>query len=355
MKSTEKPLVNVITPVYNGEPFLAECIESVLAQTYTHWDYTLIDNRSNDGTLKIAQRYAAQHPRIRVIRNPAHVGVIQNHNIAFRQISSNSKYCKVVHADDWLYPECIEKMVSLAETNPKIAIVGSYALFSRKPAIVGFAGLPYSCTIDRGGREACRMRLLGGPYVFGTASTLLFRSDILRSRHAFYNESNIHADSEACFEFLGERDFGFVHQVLSFRREQGGTTINFSQSFNTYLPGILLELVKYGAKYLSKSEQETRINAHLRDYYNYLGWEVYKFRERRFWDYHREKLAELGYPLSNARIMRAAILNGLEVALNPKHAVEAAVRRLGSAFSKATRRRLEPHPATSSISIVPNK
>ena len=60
----EQPQVSVITPVYNGEEFLSECIQSVLSQTYQNWDYTIVNNRSTDRTLEIAQSYAARDPRI---------------------------------------------------------------------------------------------------------------------------------------------------------------------------------------------------------------------------------------------------------------------------------------------------
>ena len=53
---------------------------------------------------------------------------MQNWNHALRKISPNSKYCKIVHADDWIFPQCIEQMVSVAERNPSVGIVGSYGL-----------------------------------------------------------------------------------------------------------------------------------------------------------------------------------------------------------------------------------
>ena len=47
-----EPFVSIVSPVYNGECYLRECIESVLAQTHTHWDYTIVNNCSTDRTLK---------------------------------------------------------------------------------------------------------------------------------------------------------------------------------------------------------------------------------------------------------------------------------------------------------------
>ena len=119
--------MSVVTPVFNGAKYLRACIESVLAQSYDNWDYTIVDNCSTDGSLAIAHEYAETHPQINVRSNEQFVGVIENHNRAFRSISPDAKYCKLVSADDWIYPECISKLVDLAERHPSVGIVGSYS------------------------------------------------------------------------------------------------------------------------------------------------------------------------------------------------------------------------------------
>ncbi len=333
MSPSPEPLVSVVTPVYNGEADLRECIESVLAQTYTHWDYTIVDNCSTDRTLQIAREFAERDPRIRVITNEAFVPAVENHNIAFRQMSPTSRYCKMVQADDCLFPECIEKMVRLADVNPTVAIVGSYGLVGVK---VESVGIPYSGLMNGpgcpaavvSGRDACRMRLLGGPYVFGSPTSVLYRADIVRSRHAFYNESNIHPDAEVCFEFLESRDFGFIHQVLVFIRPRPNSLTSFSQTQNTYLPEMLYNLVRYGAKYLDAAEVEARIDEVLHAYYRYLGREWYGHRGQDFWGYHREQLRSLGYTLSTPRLAAAALLHALSTVLHPGRWVRAVANRL---------------------------
>src|SRR6266581_1256369 len=88
MDMQTQPLVSLVTPVYNGEKYLAECIESVLVQTYQNWEYIIVNNCSTDRSREIAEGYAKQDARIRIHTNQKFVGMIQNHNIAFRQISS---------------------------------------------------------------------------------------------------------------------------------------------------------------------------------------------------------------------------------------------------------------------------
>ena len=314
------PLVSVVTPVYNGEPHLAECIQSVLSQTYTRWDYTIVNNCSTDRTLDIAREYAAKDPRLRIHNNEGFVPVIANYNVAFRQVSPESRYCKVVAADDWLFPECLEKMVRIAQQNARVAIVGSYNLLGTK--LMYGEILPYHTTVMPG-RDACRWRLLGGRNIFGAASLGLFRADIVRRRPSFYNESNLHADMEGCYELLEDGDLGFVHQVLTFRREHDESlTSRVADRLNTYQPNRLKELVRHGPRYLSDAEQKSRRRELLRTYYAYLATQVYERRGEEFWNFHKSKLAEVGLRLSKIQLARAFAAYTLDLLLNPKITLE---------------------------------
>ena len=122
---TNEPLVSVVTPVYNGEEFLPQCIESVMAQTYRNWDFTIVNNCSTDGSLAISLKYAATDPRIKVVNNTNFLRILENHNRALRCISPEAKYCKVLFADDWLFSNCLESMVANAELHPSVGIVSS--------------------------------------------------------------------------------------------------------------------------------------------------------------------------------------------------------------------------------------
>jgi glycosyltransferase involved in cell wall biosynthesis len=313
-----EPLISIVTPVYNGEKHLRECIHSVLAQTYSNWRFSIVNNRSTDGTLGIAQEYAARDSRISVVTNERFVGVMENYNNAVRQTSVDSAYCKVVAADDWLFPECLERMLGLFEANPGVGIVGAYQLCGTK---VAWQGLPYTQSIISG-RDACRMELMGGPYLFGSPTTIMYRADIVRTREVFFNEANLHSDTEACFEFLEHRDFGFVHQILTFGRVQQDSLTSYSKRYNTYTPSLLYLLLRYGPKYLTAEERSRRIDEVLRYHYHYLARQVYRRREPEFWRFHRTKLTELGYPLRPCRLARAVVAVAADLLLNPKHTAE---------------------------------
>ena len=334
MNTTEQPLVSIVTPVYNGALYLRECIESILAQTYSNWEYTIVNNCSTDDTLKIAEEYANKDKRIHVISNDNLLDVIANHNRAFRLISPSSKYCKDVSADDWLFPECLVKMVSVAEANPSVGIVGSYQLSGGGAKwtawCVRWAELPYPSTVIPG-REVCRVQLLGGPYVFGTPTSLLYRADLVRGQADFYPNSSPNADTSACYKYLRETDFGFVHQVLSYERIHEQAISTTCRSVNSYESSRLSDVLEYGPYYLTKEELTGRVDEVLADYYSFLGLSVFHCRNRAFWRYHKERLHDSGYSLSYGRVAKSAFVKLLDLVLNPKQTAEKMCRRLVTA------------------------
>lgn len=332
MDRMKLPLVSIVTPVYNEEKNIAECIESVLAQTYSNWEYVIVNNCSTDRTLQIAQSYAGRDARIRVSDNREFLRAVQNQNHALRQISTESKYCKVILGDDWIFPHCIAEMVELAEAHPSVGIVGAYGM--RGPA-VSWDGLPYPSTV-MAGRDICRWTLLGRPYVFGSPTSILLRSDLVRASESFYNESNIHADSEVCFKLLSHCDFGFVHQVLTYTRIREGSLRAFSERYNTYLSNNIDRLLKFGPAVLSKDELEVRLKNHLATYYQYLADSVFALREKEFWAYHRAKMESLGHPMSLPRLLVAVCAKGIDCLLNPKRTVEGLLEGAGKTSEGAT-------------------
>jgi glycosyltransferase involved in cell wall biosynthesis len=248
---SELPLVWVVTPVYNGERYLAEAIESVRAQTYRNWKYLIVDNCSTDETPEIARSYAEQDDRIRVHRNDRFLSMLANQNNALRQIPGDAAYCKMLHADDVLFPECLERMVELAVAHPSIGLVSSYRRFGTQ--IHGEGEVPAGVEVMPG-RDVCRAALVENVYVFGSPSTILLRADLVRERDPFYDEDYLQADAAACFDVLLSSDFGFVHQVLTYTRLHEHATTSTADRLNTYSSGWLIILTRYGRAHLRPDE-----------------------------------------------------------------------------------------------------
>ena len=126
--SAKGPFVSVVMPVYNGERFLREAIESVLAQSYGHFELVIVDDGSSDGSLQIAEEYAARDPRVRPLRNERNLGIVQTRNRAFAEASRDAVYFAVLDCDDVCEPKRLEHQVLFLEHNPDHALVGGHTL-----------------------------------------------------------------------------------------------------------------------------------------------------------------------------------------------------------------------------------
>ncbi len=129
----------------------------------------------------------------------------------------------------------------------------------------------------------------------------------MRGRQAFFDESDIHADTASCFEILQSSDFGFVHQVLTFTRRREASQTAIEEERNSYLPSALRHLAKYGPVYLSEAERAEVAATLLRYYYRFLASSLLDGRDREFWTYHRHQLEGLGYGFSRIQVLRMAL------------------------------------------------
>ncbi|MEO8657494.1 MAG: glycosyltransferase family 2 protein [Bryobacteraceae bacterium] len=327
MQTESCPMIGIVTPVHNDAEYLTECIASVLAQTYTNWEYTIVNNCSTDASLAIAQGAAAKDRRIRVVDNDRFRNIIQNHNHAVRQISPDAKYCKILFGDDWMYPTCLEELVRVAEANPSVGLVSAYSM---NGSAVLWQAPPYPCP-KMPGREVCRNRLLGGQYLFGTMTSLLIRADLVRKRFDFFNDQNLHADQEACFEVLRESDFGFVHQVLTFCRPWDNSTNGaLGIGYNSIHLGEYVIFLKYGRVFLPEDEYRQREKQITSSYYRKLAHNVLRMRSRRFWKHHSDGLAAFGKKLDIWALLKAL---PLEIASSLTHPIRS-IRRAGAWWSQ---------------------
>lgn len=314
------PLVSVVTPFYNTSEYLAECIESVLRQTYRCWEYVLVDNQSTDGSEEIARHYVKQYPdRLRLLHTTSFLSQVQNYNFALSQISSESKYCKMVQADDWIFPTCLERMVEVGEAHPSVGLIGAYQLEADH---VGLNGLPYPSPEVPGG-DVCRLFFRKNMHLFGTPTSLLMRSEIVRSRAEFYDERHApFEDSHACFDLLQTWNFGFVHQVLTFSRRDNDSVLSRIGPYRFELPSRLSKIIAHGRKYLPEEEYQYFFKEAERKYFYFLGTSALQGRDAGFWNFHRERLTSLNYNLNFGFMAKWITLVLLDQIGNPKRTLE---------------------------------
>ncbi len=303
------PVVTVVTPVRNGEAFLEACLGSVLAQSYQDFEYLVIDNASTDRTLEMARDLAAGDPRVRVIAEAEGVPQVANFNRALRRVAPASRYVKIVQADDWLYPECLAEMVELADSDPRIAIVGGLRFAGSAIKCLGLGEPGWrSQAANIEGREACRAYLLNGVDLFGSPTSLLYRADLVRGRPQFYPEGGLHEDSEVCYELLQDRRFGFVQRVLTFSRVGNESVSSPLRRFDPGYRGARLTMLhKFGRTYLTPTEFPREVRRVEADLYRYLAAGIGRADRAAFLDHYRTVLEGLGLKLDLRRILGARL------------------------------------------------
>ena len=117
------PRVSAIIIFLNGERFIAEAIDSVIAQTFTDWELILVDDGTTDGATAIAQHYAAEHPdRIRYIEHPGHEnrGMSASRNAGIR--AARGEFVAFLDADDIWLPRRLDVHVAALDAQPDVAM-----------------------------------------------------------------------------------------------------------------------------------------------------------------------------------------------------------------------------------------
>ncbi len=116
------PRVSVIVSVYNCEEFIGETIQSIIDQTFTDWEFIIIDDNSCDKSASIIEEYAQIDARIRFVRNETNKGQCANLNYGI-QIATGEYIAHTDH-DDLSYPTRLEKQIEYMENNPQCLLCG---------------------------------------------------------------------------------------------------------------------------------------------------------------------------------------------------------------------------------------
>lgn len=120
MMNIDKPCISIGLPVYNGENYLEEAIQSILSQTFKDFELIISDNASIDNTQKICKDYEKKDTRIRYFRNNKNVGASLNYNLIFDL--SRCKYFKWAAHDDICAPDFLEKCLEILESDTSIVL-----------------------------------------------------------------------------------------------------------------------------------------------------------------------------------------------------------------------------------------
>ncbi len=306
--------VSIVVPIYNGAAFLADCIESALSQSHGDFELVALDNGSTDGTREILEKFAAVDRRIRVFANSSTIPVIRNWNLAVSFASPKSSYIKILHADDSLYPDCLTKMVAVAERHPEVGVIGS---LRHRGSDLECLGLPLAEEAFDG-RLIVRDFLHQRRFVLAPSSSL-FRADLVRARQPFYPEDLLHADIAICLALLLRSDFGFVHEALTHSRVHAGSiTATVATHQQTLLREWLSLLRRFGPDFLSDRELDALTTRHLHRCHRMLVRAFVVGRGRSFIEFHLDGLHAAGFPPKAMDYARAALFDAATVVRHPR-------------------------------------
>ncbi|MCH9609639.1 MAG: hypothetical protein S4CHLAM45_00250 [Chlamydiales bacterium] len=126
-----KPKLSVCLINYNYEQYLPQCIESVLNQTFSDFEFVILDDCSTDRSVEIIDRYRKQDQRIRFFQNKENQGVIRSANQAFRR--SEGEYYHAMASDDFRLPGFLKKTMDALLSNPSVGICCSDNLNCHEP------------------------------------------------------------------------------------------------------------------------------------------------------------------------------------------------------------------------------
>ena len=155
-------------PVYNAERYVAEAVESVLAQTFRDFEFIIINDGSTDGSLAVLEAYARQDDRIRLISR-SNCGLVATRNELVSE--STGQYCALLDADDIALPKRFAKQVEYMEQHPQCVVLGSCLL------LIDSDGEPICQFVDTFTHEEIDRLFLQG-------ISTLFNSSVMMRREA---------------------------------------------------------------------------------------------------------------------------------------------------------------------------
>lgn len=133
--STTNNLVSIITPSYNSARFITETINSVLAQTYPHWEMIIVDDVSPDNANEIIECYARQDDRIKLIKLEKNSGPACARNRAIEE--AEGRYIAFLDSDDVWLPQKLEKQINFMHEYNVELCYSSYLTMNEDSRIIG--------------------------------------------------------------------------------------------------------------------------------------------------------------------------------------------------------------------------
>ncbi len=199
----EAPKVSLVMKVYNGEKYLRQAMDSILAQTFSDYEFLIIDDGSKDSSADIVRSYSDE--RIRFIQNEKNMGLCATQNRVIGE--AKGEYIAVMDCDDISYPTRFEKQVKYLDEHPKVMMCGSF-----RDDIVDEKVSPFQ-QIMKLDHNSLRFSLFFGNMFF-THSSIMFRREVYEKEGLTYGAAPIAEDYGIIIEMAKRYDVAMIPERL---------------------------------------------------------------------------------------------------------------------------------------------
>jgi glycosyltransferase involved in cell wall biosynthesis len=248
------PLVSILIPAFDSERWIAQTLESALAQTWARTEVIVVDDGSTDQTLAIAKRFASR--RVKVVRQ-GNQGASGARNTAFS--FAQGDYIQWLDADDLLAPDKVQKQVEALDRchSKRSLLSGAWGYFSYRPHVAQFTPTALWCDLTP---TDWLVRKLGQGLHMQTDNWLVSRE---LSTLAGSWDTRLKRDNDGeyfCRIILASDGVRFVPQARSYYRKVGHRSVNYIGSSREKLESLLLSLQLH-VRYLRSLEDSERTRA----------------------------------------------------------------------------------------------
>lgn len=191
----QKGLVSILTPYKNTSPFLPECLESIISQTYTNWELLIVDDHSSDDSLEIVTSFSKRDARIKPLKNKGH-GIIDALRTALE--ASKGSFVTRMDSDDIMTHNKLEKMTSqLVVKGAKNVALGLVKYFSEEGISEGYE--KYETWLNNLTKTGSNYQELYKECVIPSPCWMVYRDDLLQC--GAFEEDRYPEDYDLTFRF----------------------------------------------------------------------------------------------------------------------------------------------------------
>lgn len=259
-------LVSICVPTYNGEKYLKECLDSLLAQSYTNIEIIIVDDGSRDGTVQLVKAYEQKDQRLKLFVNEKNLGLVGNWNRCIEH--SKGEWIKFVFQDDYLEYNCVQQFIEHAKKDTSLLVskrsfildkdatlldkkyyeTGVRTLENTAALVLGNIVSPV--TISKVAAENIALNFIGEP------SLTMFRKNVI-DRIGYFNDDLAQiCDLEFFLRLASETGLVYITEKICHFRIHGSSTTSGNLQEKTYIlsylePIILVKKMLYDIQYAS--------------------------------------------------------------------------------------------------------